>query len=55
MWRTIAVPRCDLPRAEAPDMFRLTENQDHCYVYQQPQTEDQLRRMIDPVADRRRV
>ena len=27
-------------------MFRLTETKDHCYVYQQPQTDEQLGRMI---------
>jgi hypothetical protein len=37
---------CDLPRTLGPDMFRYTEKNDHCYVYQQPTTEDQLGRMI---------
>lgn len=37
---------CDLPRALAPDMFKYTSEKDHCYVYNQPQTEDQMIRMI---------
>jgi len=38
---------CDLPRATAPDMFQYTAEGDHCYVYKQPETEEQLERMID--------
>jgi hypothetical protein len=38
---------CDLPRALAPDMFKYTAQKDHCYVYKQPQTADQKRRMIE--------
>ena len=37
---------CDLPRTLAPDLFRYTAGKDHCYVYHQPQTPDQLQRMI---------
>lgn len=41
---------CDLPRTDAPDMFRVTEEQDNCYVYKQPETEDELNRMIGALA-----
>src|SRR5436309_746958 len=37
---------CDLPRTLAPDMFKYTDKKDHCYVYKQPQTEDEMGRMI---------
>ena len=40
---------CDLPRALAPDMFRFTNNTDHCYVYQQPETEEQMGRMVEAI------
>jgi hypothetical protein len=38
---------CDLPRATAPDMFQYTEARDHCYVYRQPETQEQLGRMVE--------
>jgi hypothetical protein len=38
---------CSLPETVAPDMFRYTEEKDHCYVYQKPRTKDQLDRMIE--------
>ena len=38
---------CDLPRQVAPDMFKYHEAEMHCYVYQQPQTEEQLTRMVE--------
>jgi hypothetical protein len=41
---------CDLPRALAPDMFKFNEANDHCYAFSQPETEDQLRRMVEAVA-----
>ena len=37
---------CDLPRTLAPDMFKYTDKGDHCYVYHQPATEDEMKRMI---------
>ena len=37
---------CDLPRTLAPDMFKYTDAKDHCYVYKQPTTDDELQRMI---------
>jgi ferredoxin len=37
---------CDLPRTLAPDMFRYTDKKDHCYVYRQPATDEELQRMI---------
>lgn len=40
---------CDLPRQVAPDMFKYTEDKDHCFVYKQPQTEEQLGRMIEAI------
>jgi len=30
-------------------MFKYTAEKDHCYVYQQPKTEDQMSRMIRAV------
>jgi len=33
----------------APDMFKYNDAKDHCYVYKQPETEDQLRRMVEAV------
>ena len=38
---------CDLPMTLAPDMFKYTEDRSHCYVYQQPQSDEQLQRMIE--------
>jgi hypothetical protein len=37
---------CDLPRTLAPDMFRYTDTKDHCYVYKQPETADQMERIL---------
>ena len=41
---------CDLPRTLAPDMFKYNEAKDHCYVYKQPESKDQLCRMVQAVA-----
>jgi len=41
---------CDLPRATAPDMFRYNDAGDHCYIYKQPETEEELRRMVEVAA-----
>ena len=38
---------CDVPRGLAPDMFKFTESVDHCYVYRQPETQEQLGRMVE--------
>ncbi len=40
---------CMLPQILAPDMFRNTPDDDHCYVYQQPENEEQLKRMLECV------
>jgi hypothetical protein len=40
---------CDLPRQVAPDMFKYNETEGHCYVYKQPETQEQLCRMIEVV------
>src|SRR3974390_343193 len=40
---------CDLPRGLAPEMFRYTEAGDHCYVYKQPETPEELGRMVEAV------
>ena len=37
---------CDLPRTVSPDMFKYTAEKDHCYVYKQPESKDQMSRMI---------
>jgi hypothetical protein len=41
---------CDLPRAIAPDMFKFSKTNDHCYVYKQPETNEELHRMVEVVA-----
>src|SRR5690348_4932956 len=40
---------CDLPRAIAPDMFKYNRTNDHCYVYKQPETKDEIHRMVEAV------
>jgi hypothetical protein len=41
---------CDLPRTLAPDMFKYNASKDHCYVYKQPESKDELCRMVKAVA-----
>lgn len=41
---------CDIPRTEAPELFALTENEDHCFVSRQPQTEDEISQMLSAIA-----
>ena len=41
---------CDLPRTLAPDMFKYDDTGRHCYVYKQPETKDQVTRMLEAVA-----
>ena len=41
---------CDIPRTEAPELFALTEHEDHCFVRRQPQTEDETNRMLSAIA-----
>ena len=38
---------CDVPRQTAPDLFKYNKKGDHCFVYKQPQTDDELSRMIE--------
>jgi ferredoxin len=38
---------CAVIFEEAPDMFRVNDKQDHCYVSKQPETDEQVDRMIE--------
>ena len=38
---------CDLPRTIAPSMFKYTEDQTQCYVYRQPETEEDMDKMVE--------
>ena len=38
---------CDLPRSVAPEMFRYTENEDHCFIHHQPQTPEEFQKMME--------
>ena len=37
---------CIAPFIDAPDMFKVNDAEDHCYVYHQPDTDEQVNRMI---------
>lgn len=37
---------CSVPYVVAPDMFRVNGEEDHCYVYKQPENDEQLDRMF---------
>ena len=39
--------RCDVPKSVAPDMFKYTDDEQHCFVYRQPESAADLERMIE--------
>ena len=38
---------CDVPRSIAPEMFKYTEDQQHCFIYRQPQSSADLEKMFE--------
>jgi len=38
---------CDVPRSIAPEMFKYTDDEQHCFVYRQPETAADLRKMFE--------
>jgi len=38
---------CDVPRSIAPEMFKYTEDQKHCFIYRQLQSSADLERMFE--------
>jgi hypothetical protein len=38
---------CDIPRWKAPEMFKLTDDEQHCFVYRQPESPADLQTMIE--------
>lgn len=41
---------CGVPEAEAPDLFETNTAGEQCYVKKQPQSEDEMRRMVSVFA-----
>ena len=41
---------CDVPRTEAPELFVLTDCEDHCYVKREPQNDNELDQMLSAIA-----
>ena len=37
---------CDVPRSIAPKMFKYTDDQQHCFIYRQPQSSADLEKMF---------
>jgi len=38
---------CDVPRSIAPEMFKYTDDQQHCFVHTQPSTGAELQKVIE--------
>src|SRR5262249_17498847 len=38
---------CDVPRSMAPEMFKYTDDQQHCFIHTQPATWADLQKMIE--------
>jgi len=38
---------CDLPRSIAPEMFKYTDDEQHCFVYRQPESSPESQKMLE--------
>jgi len=38
---------CDVPRSVAPEMFKYTDDQTHCFIYRQPESPADLEKMFE--------
>jgi 4Fe-4S single cluster domain of Ferredoxin I len=38
---------CDVPRSMAPEMFKYTDDEQHCFVYRQPESPADWQKMIE--------
>jgi len=38
---------CDVPRSMAPEMFKYTADEQHCFIHRQPETPADLQKMFE--------